>query len=138
MICIVTLFGNGIDATSGKAALADIERSDNYLDFLDSIHRNRIGIRLTAVRTRCSQPEHVIAHRTVDLETVITVIRAGKRDSPILGGHGHRHVLYYIIYITVDSRSPLYLSCGKVFGRTDICFCICCHNDFTQLFGAGI
>ena len=138
MICVVSLFGNSIDATSGKTALADIERSYHHLDFLDSIHRNRVGIRLTAVCTRRSQPENIIAHRTVDLETVITVIGTGKRDPPVFGGHGHRHVLYDIIYIAIDRRSPLYLSCRKVFGCTDIRFCIGRDNDFAQLFRAGI
>lgn len=84
MVCVVSLFGNSVDATSGKTALANIERSDHHLDFLDGIHRNRIGIRLTTVCTRRSQPENIIAHRTVDLETVITVIGAGKRDPSVL------------------------------------------------------
>ena len=35
MVCVVSLFGNSVDATSGKTALANIERSDHHLDFLD-------------------------------------------------------------------------------------------------------
>ena len=78
MICVVSLFGNCIDAHSGKTALADIERSYHHLDFLDGIHRNRVGIRLTAVCTRRGQSENIIAHRAVDLGTVIPVIGTGK------------------------------------------------------------
>ena len=138
MVCVVSLFGNSVDATSSKTALANIERSDHHLDFLDGIHRNRIGIRLTTVCTRRSQPENIIAHRTVDLETVITVIGAGKRDPSVFGGHGHRHILYDIIYIAVDRRSLLYPSCRKIFGCTDIRFCISCDYHFSQLLRTGI
>ena len=138
MICVVSLFGNCIDAPSGKTALADIERSYHHLDFLDGIHRNRVGIRLTAVCTRRGQSENIITHRAVDLETVIPVIGTGKRDPSVFGNHGHRHILYDIIYITVDCRSPLYPSCRKIFGCTDIRFCISSDNHFSQLLRTGI
>ena len=71
---VCTLFSNSIDTTTGKSTLTNIERSNNNLDFLNGIHRNRISTRLTTIRSGSRQTEHVITYRTINLETVITVI----------------------------------------------------------------
>ena len=65
---IGTALGYRIDGTTGKTTLANIERSDIYLNLVNSLHRNRLRSCLTTITAISSKTEHVVIHHTINLE----------------------------------------------------------------------
>ena len=65
---IGTTLGYCVDGTTGKTTLANIERSDIYLNLVNSLHRNRLRSCLTTITAISSKTEHVVIHHTINLE----------------------------------------------------------------------
>ena len=74
-----------IDTATREATLTNIIRSDNHLEFLNGIHGDGVCTRLSAVGTIGTQTKHVVGHNTVDLETVVAIVRTYEGDTATLG-----------------------------------------------------
>ena len=138
MEIVVTLLGDGVDTTAREAALTHIEGGNHHLDFLNSVHRDGVGTCLTAIGSARCQTEYIVLHRTVDLEAVVAVVAAGKRDTAYLRTVGHRHVLHHIIHIALNRGSLGNLHLAEV-AR---CACLlltalACDNHLAQCTGVG-
>ena len=91
MELVRTALRDGVDGTAGESALANVERSDIHLNLLNRFHRNGLCTSLTAIASARSQTEHVVVHRTVNLERVVTVVHTGKRHHTAVG-HGQLRI----------------------------------------------
>ena len=133
-----TLLGDGVDATARKSALANVVGSHHYLNFLNGIHRDRIGTCLSTIRATGRKTEHVVGHRTVNLETVVTVVGAYESDTAVFGSHSQRTVLHDVVDVTVYSRSIFNRVGREVGSSTALCFGIGYDNHFIQQFRTGM
>ena len=99
---VCALFSNSINTTTSKSTLANIIRRNYDLNFLNSIHRNRICRCLTTICTRSSKTKNIVLNSSIYLETVILIIRTCKRHTTKLILVSHRHILYNIINVSIN------------------------------------
>ena len=131
-----TLLGDSVDTTAGETTLAHVEGSDHHLNLLDSVHRDGVGASLSAIGARSSQTEHVVTHSTINLETVVAVVAAGKRDTAHLRGAGHGHVLDHVVDIAVHRRGIFDICHREVVACAGfLTVCIACDDHFAELVG---
>src|SRR5438552_11500107 len=62
-----------VDEPPGEPPLPYVERRDQYLVFLDRLHRNGMGIRLPPRRAARGEPEQVVIHAASQLDGFGTV-----------------------------------------------------------------
>ena len=72
--------GDGVDATTGEATLADVGGGEQQLDLLNGVEADRRRPGLAAGGSRIREAEEVVVHRAVDRDVVIAAAAAGHRD----------------------------------------------------------
>ena len=138
MSFVRTLLGDGVDAAARKSALADVVGGYHHLNFLNGVHGDGIGACLSAVRTAGRETEYVVGYRTVDLEAVVAVVGANKRDTAVFGSHGQRAVLHDVVDVAVYGRGILDGVCREVGGSAAFGLGVGYDYHFIQQLRAGV
>src|SRR5262249_42536473 len=84
--------GHDVHAAAREAALADVIRRNDDLDFLDRVQADRLRAGLAARRAGVGETEQVVVDRPVDLHAVVTVVTARDRHRLVAAAPERRRV----------------------------------------------
>ena len=90
-------FGDGVYDAARESAHAHVVRGRRHLDLRQSVERDGIGVRQSAVGARRGEPVHVVVGHAVDHEGVVAVVHAAVRYASVFGRHGLRHEAHDVV-----------------------------------------
>ena len=112
-----TALGDSVDGTTRETALSHVKRSHIDLNLVDGSHRYGLCAGLSTVASVRGKTKHVVVHGTINLESIVTVVGAGKRHGTRLLVSGNLRVeARNICYAVRDGRHVVNPVCTDTLG----------------------